>query len=240
MINKILGTLAITTAAISTMAFASPAEARGGYYGDGYYEQVRHRDGYREYRRGDYYREGRRGYRDRRAYRNQRRYYRDRRYRDRRYRGCDRGTGGTIIGAIAGGLLGNEVAGRGSRTEGTIIGGAVGALILVMIVMFFLGFFLDFIEITFVIVPLVAPPLLAMGMDPIWLGILMALNLQTSFLTPPFGFALFYLRGVAPPEVTTTALYKGVLPFIGIQIGMILLVAFVPEIATALPKMMMN
>jgi len=104
--------------------------------------------------------------------------------------------------------------------------------------MFFLGFFLDFIEITFVIVPLVAPPLMAMGMDPIWLGILMALNLQTSFLTPPFGFALFYLRGVAPPEVTTTALYKGVLPFIGIQIFVILLVAFFPEIATSLPKLM--
>lgn len=127
MINKILGTLAITAAAISTLAFSSPAEARGGYYSDGYYQQVGSRDGYRQYRRGDRYREGRRGYRDRRAYRSQRRYS-DRRYRDRRYRGCDRGTGGTIIGAIAGGLLGNEVAGRGSRTEGTIIGGAVGAL----------------------------------------------------------------------------------------------------------------
>jgi len=117
-------------------------------------------------------------------------------------------------------------------------GGPAGALILVMIVMFFLGFFLDFIEITFVTVPLVAPPLMAMGMDPIWLGILMALNLQTSFLTPPFGFALFYLRGVAPPEVTTTALYKGIIPFIGIQIFVILLVAFFPEIATTLPKLM--
>lgn len=133
MINKFLGTLAITTAAISSMAFATPAEARGGYYNGGYYEQVGNRDGYREYRRGDRYR-GDRGYnRDRRAYRSDRRYrdsrYRDRRYRDnRRNRGCDRGTGGTIIGAIAGGLLGNEVAGRGSRTEGTIIGGAVGAL----------------------------------------------------------------------------------------------------------------
>lgn len=127
-------------------------------------------------------------------------------------------------------------------------GGPVGALILVMAVMFFLGFFLDFIEITFVIVPLVAPPLLAMNlagagmtpiyMDPIWLGILMALNLQTSFLTPPFGFALFYLRGVAPPEVTTTALYKGVLPFIGIQIFVIILVAMFPAIATSLPEIM--
>lgn len=127
-----------------------------------------------------------------------------------------------------------------ARALASAPGGAVGALTLVMIVMFLLGFFLDFIEITFVIVPLVAPPLLAMGMDPVWLGILMALNLQTSFLTPPFGFALFYLRGVAPPEVTTTALYKGVLPFIGIQIFVILLVAFVPQIATTLPSMMAN
>lgn len=128
MINKFLGTLAVTAAAVSTMAFAAPAEARGGYYDDdGYYQQVRHRDGYREYRRGDYYREGRR-YRDHRAYRDQRR-YRDRRYRDRYHRGCDRGTGGTIVGAIAGGLLGHEAAGRrGDKTAGVIIGGAVGAL----------------------------------------------------------------------------------------------------------------
>ncbi len=132
MINKVLGTLAITTAAVSAMAFATPAEARGGYYqgyNDGYYERIGDR---RDYRRGDYYRDDRYyDRRDRRAYREKRRYYRDkRRYRNdrRRYRGCDRGTGGTIIGAIAGGLLGNEVAGRGSKTEGTIIGGAVGAL----------------------------------------------------------------------------------------------------------------
>ncbi|MEE9347390.1 MAG: TRAP transporter large permease subunit [Robiginitomaculum sp.] len=113
-------------------------------------------------------------------------------------------------------------------------GGKWGALILVMIVMFVLGFFLDFIEITFVVVPLVAPALLAMGMDPIWLGILMALNLQTSFLTPPFGFALFYLRGVAPPQVTTSAIYKGVLPFIAIQLFVIGLVARFPQLATML------
>jgi len=130
MINKILGSLVISASAIGTMAFAAPAEARGGYYASGYYQQVRG-NGYREYRRGDTYRGDR--YRDRRDYRDQRRYrdnrnYNDRYYSDRRYRGCDRGTGGTIIGAIAGGLLGNEVAGRGDKTEGTIIGGAVGAL----------------------------------------------------------------------------------------------------------------
>ena len=111
-------------------------------------------------------------------------------------------------------------------------GGLWGGFALVMLVMFVLGFFLDFIEITFVVVPLVAPPLLAAGFDPIWLGVIMALNLQTSFLTPPFGFALFYLRGVAPPEVTTTKLYKGVLPFIGIQ-GVVILF---PKLATALPQ----
>ncbi|MEP2873570.1 MAG: glycine zipper 2TM domain-containing protein [Parasphingorhabdus sp.] len=131
MINKVLGTLAITTAAVSAMAFATPAEARGGYnqgYNDGYYQQVR--NDRRSYRRGDYYRDDRYyDRRDRRYYREKRRYKRDkRRYRSDRRRGCDRGTGGTIIGAIAGGLLGNEIAGRGDKTEGTIIGGAVGAL----------------------------------------------------------------------------------------------------------------
>jgi len=143
--------------------------------------------------------------------------------------------GATMFSLVFRGFGGDELV---AHMLASAPGGATGALILVMIVMFFLGFFLDFIEITFVIVPLVAPPLMAMGMDPIWLGILMALNLQTSFLTPPFGFALFYLRGVAPPEVTTTALYKGVLPFIGIQIFVILLVAFFPQIATMLPKLM--
>ena len=143
--------------------------------------------------------------------------------------------GATMFSLVFRGFGGDELVGR---MLSAAPGGAFGALILVMVVMFVLGFFLDFIEITFVIVPLVAPPLLAMGMDPIWLGILMALNLQTSFLTPPFGFALFYLRGVAPPEVTTTALYKGIIPFIGIQIFVILLVAFFPQIATSLPELM--
>ena len=82
----------------------------------------------------------------------------------------------------------------------------------------------------------VAPPLLAAGMDPVWLGVIMALNLQTSFLTPPFGFALFYLRGVAPPQVQTTDIYRGVIPFIGIQIAVILLVIAVPQLATGLPE----
>jgi TRAP-type mannitol/chloroaromatic compound transport system permease large subunit len=91
-------------------------------------------------------------------------------------------------------------------------GGAMGAMIVVMLVIFLLGFILDFIEITFVVVPIVGPVLMAMGIDPIWLGIMIAINLQTSFLTPPFGFALFYLRGVAPDSIRTSQIYKGVIP----------------------------
>ncbi len=97
-------------------------------------------------------------------------------------------------------------------------GGLLGALIAVNLCMFLLGFVIDFIEITFVVVPIVAPALLIMGVDPIWLGVLFAVNLQTSFLTPPFGFALFYLRGVAPPELLTSDLYRGALPFVVIQL----------------------
>jgi len=114
-------------------------------------------------------------------------------------------------------------------------GGLWGALVLVMLAMFVLGFVLDFIEITFVVVPIVAPALLALGADPVWLGVLMAINLQTSFLTPPFGFALFYLRGVAPASVPTTALYRGVVPFIAIQLAMIALLMAWPALATWLP-----
>ena len=115
-------------------------------------------------------------------------------------------------------------------------GGVFGAVFLVMLVMFLLGFFLDFIEITFVVIPIVAPVLLTMGIDPIWLGIMIALNLQTSFLTPPFGFSLFYLRGVAPDSVSTPQIYKGVIPFIGIQLFVISLLAYYPQLATWLPE----
>jgi len=114
-------------------------------------------------------------------------------------------------------------------------GGVFGAVLLVMIVMFLLGFVLDFIEITFVVVPIVGPVLLAMGLDPVWLGIMIAINLQTSFLTPPFGFALFYLRGVAPPEVTTAQIYRGVMPFVAIQIFALVLLAIFPDLITWLP-----
>ena len=109
-------------------------------------------------------------------------------------------------------------------------------MVLVMALIFLLGFILDFIEISFVIVPIVGPVLMAMGADPIWLGIMIAINLQTSFLTPPFGFALFYLRGVAPQNIKTISLYKGVIPFIIIQLGLLILLAIFPTIVTFLPS----
>jgi tripartite ATP-independent transporter DctM subunit len=114
-------------------------------------------------------------------------------------------------------------------------GGVVTAMILVMLVMFLLGFVLDFIEITFVVVPIVGPVLMAMGLNPVWLGVMIALNLQTSFLTPPFGFSLFYLRGVCPENVPTSAIYRGVIPFIAIQLGLLLLLALYPGLVTWLP-----
>ena len=116
-------------------------------------------------------------------------------------------------------------------------GGVFGAVFVVMLVMFLLGFVLDFIEITFVVVPIVGPVLLAMGLDPVWLGIMIAINLQTSFLTPPFGFALFYLRGVAPPEVATAEIYRGVIPFVIIQLGCLFLLAAFPTMITWLPSL---
>jgi TRAP-type mannitol/chloroaromatic compound transport system permease large subunit len=117
-------------------------------------------------------------------------------------------------------------------------GGALGAMIIVMLVMFVLGFVLDFIEITYVVVPIVAPVLLAMGLDPVWLGVMIALNLQTSFLTPPFGFALFYLRGVAPPEVATGTIYRGIVPFVAIQLLALIILAVWPSLATWVPTLL--
>ncbi len=120
-------------------------------------------------------------------------------------------------------------------------GGSVGAVLLVMAVMFIMGFFLDFLEIVFIVVPIVAPILLQMEvepgvlMSPVWLGVMMGINLQTSFLTPPFGFALFYLRGVAPDEVQTTDIYLGVAPFVAIQLLALVVLWFMPSVATWLP-----
>ena len=117
-------------------------------------------------------------------------------------------------------------------------GGVVGATIIVMLVIFLLGFILDFIEITFVVVPIVGPVLMSLGLDPVWLGIMIAINLQTSFLTPPFGFALFYLRGVAPETIQTIDIYKGVIPFIVIQLLMLIILAWQPALATWLPSVL--
>ncbi len=114
-------------------------------------------------------------------------------------------------------------------------GGVMGATLVVMLVIFLLGFILDFIEITFVVVPIVGPILLTMGIDPVWLGIMIAINLQTSFLTPPFGFALFYLRGVAPESLPTAAIYRGAIPFIVIQLLVLGLLVAWPGLATWLP-----
>ena len=115
-------------------------------------------------------------------------------------------------------------------------GGANGALVFCMIVIFIMGFFLDFVEISVIVLPLITPSLILLGHDPIWLGVLIAINLQTSFLTPPFGFSLFYLRGVAPDEISTGQIYAGVLPFICLQIVGITLIWLLPDLATWLPK----
>ncbi len=120
----------------------------------------------------------------------------------------------------------------------TLPGGIATATLVVMLLIFLLGFILDFIEITFVVVPIVGPILLGMGVDPIWLGIMIAVNLQTSFLTPPFGFALFYLRGVAPSSVSTGAIYRGVVPFILLQLTLLLALWFWPQMATWLPAVL--
>ena len=119
-------------------------------------------------------------------------------------------------------------------------GGVFSAMLLVMVVIFLLGFILDFIEITFVVVPIVGPVLLAMGIDPVWFGVMIAVNLQTSFLTPPFGFALFYLRGVTPDSIPTATIYRGVAPFILIQIVTLSLIAIWPSLATWLPDIVYN
>ena len=117
-------------------------------------------------------------------------------------------------------------------------GGPTGALIFCMLLIFVLGFFLDFVEITVIVLPLVAPLLILMGHDPVWLSILIAINLQTSFLTPPFGFSLFYLRGAAPPEITTGQIYAGVAPFILLQIVGVAIIWFLPAIPTYLPSVL--
>ena len=142
--------------------------------------------------------------------------------------------GASIFSLVFRGFGGDEIV---QSAFNNMPGGMWGALAIVMLVIFLLGFILDFIEITFVVVPIVGPALMAMGVDPIWLGVLIAVNLQTSFLTPPFGFALFYLRGVAPSSVATTEIYAGVVPFIVLQLLLLVLLLVWPALATWLPQM---
>lgn len=145
--------------------------------------------------------------------------------------------GASVFSLVFRGLGGDKIV---SDVLNGLPGGAFGAMLVVMALMFVMGFFLDFIEIVFVVVPIVGPILLAMGLDPIWLGVMIAVNLQTSFLTPPFGFALFYLRGVAPASITTMDIYRGIMPFVLIQILGLMLIAMFPATATWLPGVLFD
>lgn len=145
--------------------------------------------------------------------------------------------GATLFTLVFRGLGGEDTI---HRFMASIPAGLTGAMIFTMLLMFFLGFFLDFLEIIFILVPILCPALITMGADPVWLGVMIAVNLQTSFLTPPFGFALFYLRGVAPPGVSTRAIWRGAVPYIGLQVMILTLLAGFPGIATWLPTVMAN
>jgi tripartite ATP-independent transporter DctM subunit len=141
--------------------------------------------------------------------------------------------GSSIFSLVFRGFGGDDLI---SSVFASLPGGVFSAVLLVMVIIFLLGFILDFIQITLVVVPIVGPALLSLGVDPIWLGIMIAINLQTSFLTPPFGFALFYLRGVAPESLPTEAIYKGVVPFILIQLAVLICLAIFPGLVTTLPN----
>ena len=145
--------------------------------------------------------------------------------------------GASIFSLIFRGVGGDELI---NLIFDLIPGGKYSALLFVMLMIFFLGFILDFIEICYVFVPLIAPPLLMMGFDPVWLGVLLAINLQTSFLTPPFGFSLFYLKSVSPKEIKTTDIYKGVIPFVIIQLLFLIYLFFNPEFIYLIPEFLEN
>jgi len=144
--------------------------------------------------------------------------------------------GATLFSLVFRGLGGDDLV---HRALSNLPGGVAGAILVVMLAMFLLGFVMDAFEIIFVVVPIVAPALLAMpGVDPVWLGVMMALNLQTSYMHPPLGPTLFFLRGVAPPEITTRHIYVGVIPFVLIQLFALVVLWYVPGLATALPRML--
>ena len=141
--------------------------------------------------------------------------------------------GATLFSLVFRGLGGDDMV---HRALGSLPGGAAGAILVVMVAMFLLGFVMDAFEIIFVVVPIVAVPLLKLhGVDPVWLGIMMAMNLQTSYMHPPLGPTLFFLRGVAPPEITTRDIYIGIIPFVIIQLFALVVLWYVPGLATALP-----
>jgi tripartite ATP-independent transporter DctM subunit len=141
--------------------------------------------------------------------------------------------GATMFSLVFRGLGGDDMV---HRALGHLPGGAAGAILVVMLAMFLLGFVMDAFEIIFVVVPIVAVPLLALHkIDPVWLGIMMAMNLQTSYMHPPLGPTLFFLRGVAPPEITTRDIYIGIIPFVAIQLFALVVLWYVPGLATALP-----
>lgn len=139
--------------------------------------------------------------------------------------------GASVFSLVFRGLGGDELV---KEALAALPGGKITAIVAVMALMFLLGFFLDFIEIVFIIVPIVGPALLLMDVHPVWLGVMMAVNLQTSFLTPPFGFALFYLRGVAPPEIKTGDIYRGIVPFVVIQLAILAVIGMFPGLVTGL------
>ncbi len=144
--------------------------------------------------------------------------------------------GATLFSLVFRGLGGDDLV---HRSLSNLPGGTAGAILVVMLAMFLLGFVMDAFEIIFVVVPIVAPALLAMpGVDPVWLGVMMAMNLQTSYMHPPLGPTLFFLRGVAPPEITTRHIYIGIIPFVLIQLFALVVLWFVPGLATALPRLL--
>ncbi len=145
--------------------------------------------------------------------------------------------GATTLGLVFRGLDGDSLV---RDLIGALPFGMWGILIIVMSIIFIAGFFLDFIEITFIHVPVLAPIMVSMGVDPLWLAVLIAVNLQTSFLTPPFGFSLFYLKGVCPPEVRTMDIYKGIVPFVLIQLIGLGIISVFPETVTWLPKLLLG
>jgi TRAP-type mannitol/chloroaromatic compound transport system permease large subunit len=141
--------------------------------------------------------------------------------------------GATLFALVFRGLGGDDMVHEFLKM---LPGGKYGALLAIMGVIFLMGFFLDFVEITIIVIPIVGPIILAMGVDPVWFGVMIAVNLQTSFLTPPFGFSLFYLRGGAPPSVGTRDIYRGIVPFVVLQLlGLAAVMAF-PALATWLPE----